>query len=114
MTLRAQLRDPEWQRDFLAKPLAERRKIANDLRELSTTEIAAKSYDIMDVNPHTVAQTMRDFDVSLLLHGHTHRPAAHRFSLDGKPATRIVLGAWHDAATIVRWSDAGYRLDTVP
>jgi UDP-2,3-diacylglucosamine hydrolase len=114
MTLRAQLRDPEWQRDFLAKPLTERRKIANDLRELSTTEIATKSYDIMDVNPHTVAQTMRDFDVSLLLHGHTHRPAAHRFLLDGKPATRIVLGAWHDAATIVRWSDAGYRLDTVP
>jgi UDP-2,3-diacylglucosamine hydrolase len=114
MTLRAQLRDPEWQRDFLAKPLSERRKIANDLRQLSTTEIAAKSYEIMDVNQPTVMQTMREFDVSLLLHGHTHRPAIHRFSLDGKPAARIVLGAWHDGATIVRWSAAGYRLDTLP
>jgi UDP-2,3-diacylglucosamine hydrolase len=114
MTLRAQLRDPQWQRDFLAKPLAERRTIAAGLRELSVTEIAAKSYDIMDVNPQAVAQTMRRFDIGLLLHGHTHRPAVHRFQLDGQPAARIVLGAWHDGATIVRWSDTGYRLDTLP
>jgi UDP-2,3-diacylglucosamine hydrolase len=113
MTLRAQLRDPKWQHDFLAKPLVERRTIAAGLRQLSATEIASKSYDIMDVNQRTVEQTMRDYGVSLLLHGHTHRPAVHRFALDGKPAARIVLGAWHDGATIVRWSEAGYRLDTL-
>jgi UDP-2,3-diacylglucosamine hydrolase len=114
MALRGQLRDPQWQREFLAKPLAERRKIAAGLRELSAVEIAAKSYDIMDVNQQTVAQTMRDIEVSLLLHGHTHRPAVHRFVLDGKPATRVVLGAWHDAATIVRWSASGFSLDALP
>ncbi len=54
MTLRAELRDPEWQRDFLAKPLAERRKIASDLRQLSATEIAAKTDYIMDVNQAAV------------------------------------------------------------
>jgi UDP-2,3-diacylglucosamine hydrolase len=113
MTLRAELRDATWQRGFLAKPLAERRKIAKGLRELSTTEIAAKAYDIMDVNQATVERTMREHGVSLLLHGHTHRPAVHRFTLDGRPATRIVLGAWHDDATIARWSDAGFRLDTL-
>jgi UDP-2,3-diacylglucosamine hydrolase len=113
LTLRAQLRDPEWQRDFLAKPLADRRRIAAELRKLSATEIAAKSYDIMDVNQVTVEQTMRDFDVALLLHGHTHRPAVHRFTLDGKPAARVVLGAWHDGATIVRWTERGFRLDTL-
>ncbi len=114
MALRGQLRDPQWQREFLAKPLAERRKIAAGLRELSAVEIAAKSYDIMDVNQQTVEQTMRDFEVSLLLHGHTHRPAVHRFALDGKPAARVVLGAWHDAATIVRWSASGFSLDALP
>jgi len=114
MTLRATLRDPQWQRDFLAQPLAQRRKIAAGLRELSATEIAAKSYDIMDVNQAAVERTMRDFDVALLLHGHTHRPAIHRFALAGKPAARIVLGAWHDGATIVRWSEEGFRLDTLP
>ena len=113
-SLRATLRQPAWQREFLAKPLAERRKIAAGLRELSAAEIAAKSYDIMDVNQTTVERTMREHDVSLLLHGHTHRPAIHRFELDGRPAARIVLGAWYEHASIVRWDPSGYRLDTLP
>jgi len=114
LTLRGQLRDSKWQRDFLAKPLAERRKIAADLRQMSATEIAAKADDIMDVNQTTVERTMRDHGVSLLLHGHTHRPAVHSFALDGRPAQRIVLGAWHETATLVRWTAAGFRLDTLP
>jgi len=113
MSLRATLRTTRWQSEFLAKPLVERRKIAAELRELSATEIAGKSYDIMDVNQGTVERTMRDFDVSLLLHGHTHRPAIHRFALDGRPATRIVLGAWHGPARIVRWDASGFSLDTL-
>jgi UDP-2,3-diacylglucosamine hydrolase len=113
MSLRGTLRNPAWQRDFLAKPLAERRKIAADLRQLSAAEIAAKSYDIMDVNQTTVENVMREHGVSLLLHGHTHRPAIHRFVLDGRPAVRIVLGAWHERPSIVRWDDRGYSLDTL-
>ena len=107
------MRNPAWQRDFLAKPLAERRKIAADLRQLSAAEIAAKSYDIMDVNQTTVENVMREHGVSLLLHGHTHRPAIHRFVLDGRPAVRIVLGAWHEHASVVRWNERGYSLDTL-
>jgi UDP-2,3-diacylglucosamine hydrolase len=110
LRLRAQLRDPEWQSDFLAKPLAERRAIAADLRKLSAAEIAAKSEYIMDVNQDAVRGAMRAHDVRLLLHGHTHRPGVHRFDLDGAPAVRIVLGAWHDGASIVRWDAHGYRL----
>jgi len=111
MTLRATMRDPTWQQDFLAKPLAERRAIAADLRRLSATEIAAKPDDIMDVNQATVEETMRRFEVNLLLHGHTHRPAVHRFSLDGRPAARIVLGAWHEQSSIVSWEASGFRLE---
>jgi UDP-2,3-diacylglucosamine hydrolase len=113
LSLRKTLRNPAWQHDFLAKPLAERRKIAADLRQLSAAEIAAKSYDIMDVNQTTVETVMRNHDVSLLLHGHTHRPAIHRFTLDGRPAVRIVLGAWYEQAGIVRWDEHGYSLDTL-
>jgi UDP-2,3-diacylglucosamine hydrolase len=113
LSLRATLRDPRWQRDFLAKPLAERRKIAADLRQMSAAEIAAKADDIMDVNQGTVERTMREFGVSLLLHGHTHRPAVHRFPLDGTPAVRIVLGAWYEQAGIVRWDERGFRLETL-
>lgn len=113
MSLRGTLRNPAWQRDFLAKPLAERRKIAAELRQLSAAEVAAKSYDIMDVNQTTVEAVMREHGVSLLLHGHTHRPAIHQFTVDGRPAVRIVLGAWYEQASIVRWDDDGYRLETL-
>jgi UDP-2,3-diacylglucosamine hydrolase len=112
MTLRATLRSPEWQRDFLTKSLEERRTIAADLRKLSATEIAEKADDIMDVNQAAVERTMRDFDVPLLLHGHTHRPAVHRFTVDGRPATRIVLGAWYEQASVVRWDASGFSLET--
>jgi len=111
--LRAELRSPSWQREFLAKPLAERRQIASDLRQLSATEIAAKSDYIMDVNQAAVERTMREFDVTLLLHGHTHRPAVHRFDLDGRPAARIVLGAWYEQASIVRFTAEGFAVETI-
>jgi UDP-2,3-diacylglucosamine hydrolase len=110
MKLRADLRSPEWQRDFLGRSLAERRQIASDLRQLSTTEIAAKDAYIMDVNQAAVERTMREHDVTLLLHGHTHRPAVHRFELDGRQAARIVLGAWYHEPSIVRWTAAGFEL----
>jgi UDP-2,3-diacylglucosamine hydrolase len=113
MTLRSELRSPAWQREFLAKPLAERRQIASDLRQLSATEIATKSDYIMDVNQAAVERTMREHEVALLLHGHTHRPAVHRFTLDGRPAARIVLGAWYEQASVVRWTAAGFALETV-
>lgn len=111
MTLRAELRSPTWQRDFLARPLDERRQIASDLRQLSATEIAAKDEYIMDVNQAAVERTMRDHDVTLLMHGHTHRPAVHRFDLGGRSAARIVLGAWYHDPSIVRWTAAGFELE---
>lgn len=113
LTLRDELRSEEWQRDFLARPLAERRQIASDLRQLSANEIAAKSDYIMDVNQEAVERTMRDHDVTLLLHGHTHRPAVHRFTLDGRDAARIVLGAWYHEPSVVRWTAAGYELQSL-
>ena len=113
MTLRAELRSAEWQREFLARPLDERRQIASDLRQLSATEIAAKDEYIMDVNQGTVESTMREHDVRLLVHGHTHRPAVHRFDLDGRPAARIVLGAWYHEPSIVRWTAAGFELEAL-
>jgi UDP-2,3-diacylglucosamine hydrolase len=111
MTLRAELRSKDWQRDFLARPLAERRQIASDLRQLSATEIAAKDEYIMDVNQAAVERTMRENGVTVLVHGHTHRPAVHRFELDGRPAARIVLGAWYHDPSLVRWTDTGFALE---
>jgi UDP-2,3-diacylglucosamine hydrolase len=107
LELRRQLRDPAWQADFLGKTLDERRRIAADLRQLSQTEMAAKSEAIMDVRETTVRDTMRRFGVQRLLHGHTHRPAIHRFAIEGRPATRIVLNDWYGPGGYVQWDENG-------
>ena len=111
LELRRQLRDPAWQREFLGKPLAERREIAAGLRQLSKTEMAAKAEEIMDVNEDAVRETMRRFGVLTLVHGHTHRPALHRFELDGEPARRIVLNDWYGPAGYLRWDERGPALE---
>jgi UDP-2,3-diacylglucosamine hydrolase len=113
MTLRRQVRDPDWQQEFLAKPLDERRRIAAELRQLSQTEMAAKSEAIMDVNADAVTSIMRQFDVHRLLHGHTHRPAIHRFELDGKAALRVVLNDWYETGGYVLWDRHGPRLQSL-
>lgn len=93
--LRVMLRNPQWQQDFLSKPLVERIMMAKALREKSEQETATKAAEIMDVNADAVAQAFRQHGVSLMIHGHTHRPHVHRLDVDGKPVTRVVLGDWY-------------------
>jgi UDP-2,3-diacylglucosamine pyrophosphatase LpxH len=33
----------------------------------------------------------------------------HRFEFDGRPAARIVLGAWYHEPSIVRWTASGFE-----
>jgi UDP-2,3-diacylglucosamine hydrolase len=93
---RTQVRSAAWQNEVLARPLQERRTLFAALRRQSIEGNQRKPAAIMDVNPSAVAQAMRDADVRLLIHGHTHRAAVHNFTLDGAPARRIVLGDWYD------------------
>lgn len=110
LRFRATTRNPDWQTDFLSKPLAERRKIARTMREVSQSETAAKPTEIMDVNQDAVEKVMREHKVRYLVHGHTHRPAVHRFELDGDDATRIVLGDWYQRGSVLRWDPSGFSL----
>lgn len=111
--LRAMVREPAWQREFLAKPLDERRAIAAGLRERSKTETATKPAEIMDVNQAAVEAALQRHGVSILLHGHTHRLAVHEFVMDSAPATRIVLGDWYDTGSVLRWGESGFALETL-
>jgi UDP-2,3-diacylglucosamine hydrolase len=111
---RAMVRDPAWQAAFLSRSLEERAALALSAREQSQAASAGKPSEIMDVNANTVADVMRRHQVSLLLHGHTHRPAVHHFELDGRQATRIVLGDWHEQGSALRWDASGYELLTLP
>ncbi|WP_444905140.1 UDP-2,3-diacylglucosamine diphosphatase [Microbulbifer sp. CnH-101-E] len=94
MTFRRQARDPNWQQGLLAKPLGERRAIAAQIRAASKAMNSRKAEDIMDVTPEEVERVMREYNVNTLIHGHTHRPGRHPFSLDDAAAERIVLGDW--------------------
>ena len=90
MAFRAQVRDPAWQRQFLAMPLAQRKQIIAGLREGSREAHATKSYEIMDVTPEAVAALFDATGADIVIHGHTHRPALHE--ADGK--LRYVLPDW--------------------
>jgi UDP-2,3-diacylglucosamine hydrolase len=88
-------RSAEWQREFLAKPRAERRGMILGLREKSKAVIQAKPADIMDVNDGAVVQALRSHGVRRLVHGHTHRAGRHEHDVDGRRCERWVLPDWY-------------------
>jgi UDP-2,3-diacylglucosamine hydrolase len=100
--LRRQLRSAEWKAQVLAMPLDARRALAAKARAESRSYTSGADEMLMDVNADAVAQAMRNAGVTRLIHGHTHRPAIHRFELDGRPAERIVLGDWYEQGSVLR------------
>lgn len=93
---RAQVRDPRWQAEFLAQPLARRKAQIEALRNQSEVEKSGKPADIMDVNPSAVLDALREHSATRLIHGHTHRPGRHSHHLDGQTCERFVLPDWYE------------------
>jgi len=106
---RRQVREPAWQAGFLAKPLAERREMARQLRAQSEREKAAKAMAIMDVNPAAVAAALREHGYPRLIHGHTHRPARHVHEIDGHACERWVLPDWYEGGGYLRCDAEGCK-----
>jgi UDP-2,3-diacylglucosamine hydrolase len=104
---RARTRSPAWQAAILRKPYWVRRAIAGYLRLRSRRANAQKPESIMDVNPRAVADAFRRHGVARLVHGHTHRPAAHAHVVDGEPRERHVLAAWHGDGQYLEIDDTG-------
>jgi UDP-2,3-diacylglucosamine hydrolase len=98
-----------WQTLFLLLPLWLRRKIANKMRAKSMQHMRKTPLEIMDVTEEEVKRVMQEHKVDFLVHGHTHRPGFHTFSLDEKAVTRIVLGAWHEHGNMLVWDETGKR-----
>jgi UDP-2,3-diacylglucosamine hydrolase len=111
--VRTVTRNPGWQAMMLKKPLAERQAIARQARADSMAHGGSLDPQISDVTQGAVEQLLKSHDVTTLLHGHTHRPAVHRFLLDGEPATRIVLGDWYEQGSVVRWNADGPELSVL-
>ena len=114
LAFRRMVRDEAWQREFLAKPVAERDAIARGAREQSRESTAGKAPEIMDVTQPAVIEALRAHGVRHLIHGHTHRPAEHVFDLDGAPARRLVLGDWYHQGSVLRCDARGWSLQALP
>jgi len=102
LAFRQQVRDPAWQAGFCKRPLAERRAFAAQARDASHSHTSQTDMAIMDVNQAAIEAALREAGVTRMIHGHTHRPAIHDFTLDGKSAQRIVLGDWYEQGSVLR------------
>lgn len=96
MAFRRQARSAEWQNKMLAMPLTERAVLAQQMRQQSGEANAGKTNEIMDVTLSEVVSLMRQRGVATMIHGHTHRPGVHDFTVEDVPAKRYVLGDWDD------------------
>ncbi len=107
---RALVHSSAWQQQVLALPLAQRRLLAQDLRQKSKMLSASKTEDIMDVNLDAVTEIAETYRVKWIIHGHTHRPAHHVSPFKNSQLHRIVLGDWHAQMEYLQASDAGLEL----
>lgn len=116
MAFREQIQNPQMQQLLLSKSLEERRGIALMLRENSKSANASKAADIMDVTQSDVELALLENDSTLLIHGHTHRPSVHTFTINDKngqtlPAQRYVLGDWDTLGWCLTVNHCAGKLD---
>jgi UDP-2,3-diacylglucosamine hydrolase len=91
---RSRVRSTQWQRDFLARPIATRRAEVTELRRRSTEAMRGKTPEIMDVNPLAIQIALAESGCSTLIHGHTHRPGREVIHIGDIIAERWVLSDW--------------------
>jgi len=107
--LRKTVRDPEWKRATLAKSIPERIALARSLRDGSEGAKQGKSMQIMDVAPDAVESAFASSGASVIIHGHTHRPARHVHRVNGAERVRWVLPDWYEGGGYLEASPAGIR-----
>ena len=106
------LRNPVFQKDLLSKSLQERNLIASTARIQSKEHTTQTKMEIMDVTQEEVISEMRQHEVQLLIHGHTHRPDTHDVpEVRGK---RAVLGDWDAFGWFLELTRDGFNLESFP
>jgi UDP-2,3-diacylglucosamine hydrolase len=105
------VRDPAWQADFLARPLAERRSMARAMRAESERRREGQPPDASaDIDTSAAVALLEAADAPVLIHGHTHRPGSSELA-PGR--VRHVLSDWDlddpvaARAEVLRWQPTG-------
>lgn len=95
---RQQVRNPAWQQEFLARPLAQRQSTARELRRHSE-QLKSGATDYADVDAGAARTWLTAAQAQSMIHGHTHRPAVHAL---GPGQQRWVLSDWDCAGAAAR------------
>lgn len=109
MAFRAQIQNPDAQALLMTQSLEDRRNLAAQLRQQSQSANATKTEDIMDVNQVEVSRQLQAHNVSLMIHGHTHRPNIHEL---GDGSKRYVLGDWDTLGWHIIANEENMRLES--
>ena len=107
INFRNEVREQDWQSNFLSKSLNERKQIAANLRIDSKEATSKKSDAITDVNNQSVEDFINKHQPHLFIHGHTHRPNIH----DVGASKRIVLGDWGDYGWLLTINEQEFDLE---
>lgn len=108
------VRHPLVRGSLLALPLGLRHGMARSARSRSERAKTGKPYEIMDVNRDAVIGMFRRSGVMRMIHGHTHRPARHPVTVDGKAGERWVLPDWYGEGGYLACTAAGCELLSIP
>ncbi len=112
--LRALVREPRWQTQFLALSVTQRESLAAEARAGSKAHTSGQPAMLMDVNARAIERVFREANVDWLVHGHTHRPGVTPLLVDGRPRTRLVTGDWYSQGSVLTWDADGLRLEALP
>ena len=107
--LRTTVRQPSWQKRYLALPLSTRELLANQARRGSQAHTSRTVSYVMDVNEAAVNAVWRT-GINRIIHGHTHRPGVHPAIFEGRSVERIVLGAWYEQGSYLLRENGRYEL----
>lgn len=113
LKFRRSVRDPAWQRHFLASSAEQRLSTAKNLRAESAQQTKQKADYVLDVNPQAVTALMQQHAVVHMIHGHVHKPGLHEWTDSGQSMYRYVLGDWSKTAQILCCSAQGFMFETI-
>ena len=88
---RREVRGERWQRETLARPLAERAALATQMRAKSEERHRLDGRSDIDVDPDAALAWLRAANADVLVHGHTHRPGSNELA---PGIVRHVLSDW--------------------
>lgn len=64
---------------------------------------------LINVSQQAVEKVMKKYNVSCLIHGHTHKQNTHEFTLNDQVAKRIVLGDWINLDSVLVADKSGFK-----